>query len=176
MEKIQDFIVNIPQRTTDGCVLLCTIYLWWYKKRTKVIEKESKAICKSTMKIIWINNFLVINIKTIDRFTRTFLFMHIRWESSIVMSCSWCWTFWCCYFFKETIDFSLIFIFIIIFCWSIITRMPVSFRRFPVLTVNTLYHLIHFVQSTYFANVVLMMDAIHETEEADFSGGTANLS
>jgi hypothetical protein len=46
--------------------------------------------------------------------------------------------------------------------------MPESFRRFPVLTVNTLYHLIHFVQSTYFANVIFMMDAIHETEEADF--------
>jgi hypothetical protein len=99
--KLQDFIVNIQQRTTDECVLLCIIYLWWYKIRTKVIEKESKAICKPTMKIIWINNFLVINIKTIDRFTRNFLFMHIRWESFIVMSCSWCWTFWWVFFVKK---------------------------------------------------------------------------
>ena len=49
-------------------------------------------------------------------------------------------------------------------------------RRFPVLTVDTLYHLIHFVQSTYSANVIFMMDAIHEKGEADFSGGTTVLS
>ena len=57
---------------------------------------------------------------------------------------------------------SLMFIFIIILCWSIITRMPVSFRRFPIITVNTLYHLIHFVQSgmLWLTGVVLSVQIV----------------
>ena len=40
--------------------------------------------------------------------------------------------------------------------------MPVSFRRFPILTVNTLYHLIHFVQSgmSWLTGVVLSVQIV----------------